>query len=133
MPYRFEYKNTILGDETEFSQNLRCGRCAYINPRKNPPRCKRNVCIGIDICWQHLEQVKHLRIRQSGVQYAGKGLYALDKRAGPNAIIFEKGDIICEYIGEHLTEHQLTQRYGDLGTAPYATDTGRQNDFMMVR
>ena len=131
MPYRFEYESTIPGNEAEFSGWLNCGRCAYINVNKNPPaRCRRNVCIGLDICWQHLEQVKHLKIRQSGIQYAGKGLYAFDKRQGPNAIIFQPNHVICEYIGEVLNTQQMDARYGDQGTAPYAMQTSRNNRFI---
>ena len=125
MPYRFIYENTNEGDETEFSGNLVCGRCAHINVNKNPPaRCKRYVCIGLDICWQHLEQVKHLKIRQSGLEYAGKGLFAFNKRVGADAVIFRNNDIICEYIGESVNDAQLTARYGEEGTAPDAVDSG---------
>ena len=57
MPYVFNYENNNVGDETEFRRNLVCLRCSHLNPNKNPPRCKRNVCIGLDLCWQHLEQI----------------------------------------------------------------------------
>ena len=128
MPYVFNYENNNVGDETEFRRNLVCLRCSHLNPNKNPPRCRRNVCIGLDLCWQHLEQINHIKIRVSTNLDAGKGLFAFQKGGAPNAIIFRENEIICEYIGEHLTDDELTERYGEDGTAPYATDTGIAGD-----
>ena len=125
MPYVFNYHN--LNEHKHYNAELECMRCSYTNPQ-NHKRCSRNVCIGLDLCWQHLEQEKHLKIKQSGVEYAGRGLYAFNKRAPPNAIIFRPNDIICEYIGEHLSDNELTERYGEEGTAPYATDSGIAGD-----
>ena len=128
MHYAFNYRNKTPDDYAEFTHNLICARCSHLNPRKNPPRCKRSVCIGLDLCWQHLEQDKHLKIRISTNLDAGKGLFAFIKGAPANQIVFRPNNIICEYVGEHLTDNQLTQRYGRDGTAPYATDIDGVNN-----
>jgi len=126
MPYVFSLTN--YNPYHHFEINLKTERCFYTNPQTRN-RCNRNVCIGLDLCWQHLEKVQHLKIKPSEIEYAGKGLYAYNKTLQPNAIVFNKGDFICRYYGEILTKRQLDERYpGDI-TAPYVA-TINDNKFI---
>lgn len=76
-------------------------------------RCRRRVCIGTPICWQHTMTTYGIRTLTSTIPGAGKGLFAVKD--------FARWEWICPYIGEHLSDACATLRYGD-GTAPYATD-----------
>ena len=121
MPYRFTF---LIQNELEFSQELVCNRCEGLTKGGN--RCNRRVCIGVPYCFQHLQSVLHLKIKPSNIPNAGKGLFALDKRLGTNAVVFRHNprnqylsDEICNYSGEITSLDTLETRYGD-PTAPYA-------------
>lgn len=79
-------------------------------------QCKKRTVIGIRYCWQHLLKVKRLRIKASPI--SGKGLFAIDKTQGPDAIIFRPGDRIIAYDGERVSKETIDARYGEW-TAPY--------------
>jgi SET domain-containing protein len=72
----------------------------------------------------HLLRERKLRIKESTIPGVGKGLFALDKRAAGNAILFRRGDKIIMYDGEVVTQAQLQRRYGDF-TAPYGISQGK--------
>lgn len=114
------------GQTTTFDHKLVVEQCSYI--KHDHMRCKKMVEIGLDMCWIHLLQHKHLRIKESKINGAGLGLWAMDPKRPPNAIIFKEGDEICKYNGEVINDHQRYQRYGD-NTGPYVTRlTGNDND-----
>jgi len=121
MPYKFSYKEKQAdGNEPEecFTCNLQKERCIGLN--RNGQRCKRETCIGTNYCFQHLESIKHLKIRPSTIPNAGKGLYAWDLKQPQNAIIFRRGEKIIDYRGERITDDdELEERYGE-NTAPYS-------------
>jgi len=71
------------------------------------------------MCWSHLLQIKHLRVKNSLIPNAGKGLFALNKKLPDNNVIFRRGDLILDYGGEILDTEQIVDRYDDR-TAPYA-------------
>jgi SET domain-containing protein len=72
----------------------------------------------------HLLRQRKLRIKESTIPGIGKGLFALDKRAAGNAILFRRGEKIIVYDGEVVTQAQLQRRYGNF-TAPYAISQGK--------
>ena len=118
MPYVFTfYDNADPANPHTFQINLECKRCVHLNPATNA-LCKRTVCIGLDLCFQHLELDKHLKVKPSTINGAGKGLFAFDKKLNANAILFKKNQIICRYEGEFIDEDELVERYGDK-TSPY--------------
>jgi hypothetical protein len=57
----------------------------------------------------------HLQIKQSNVSGAGKGVFAYNPDSN---IVFEKGDIVCEYGGSIISDKTFERRYSD-STAPY--------------
>lgn len=120
MPYQFQYY------PTEFQCNLKKERC--VGHTKTGNRCKRNVCIGLDYCFSHLQIDKHLKIKASTIPNAGKGLFALNKQLPENAIVFRKGNLIIDYNGDNINSNQLHNRYGD-DTAPYAVQVNN-NQFI---
>ena len=117
MPYRFEFRDD--NEDHLFSCILQQTQC--IGHLQNNPvlrRCKRKSVIGTPLCFQHLESLKHLKIKPSLIPHGGKGLFAFNKSVLGNAIIFKKGENIIEYQGEILSKLQLETRYGNK-TAPY--------------
>jgi len=121
MPYEFRFR---VHHKLVFHHFLLCEQC--VGTVKNGNRCKRKVAIGLDLCFNHLESVKHLKIKKSTIPNAGKGLFAVDKSAEPNAIIFKKDQLIADYSGETINTEELEKRYGE-HTAPYAMQV--QKDF----
>lgn len=114
MPYVFKF---YVENDLVFKTILKSFQC--IGHNKNHQRCKRICVIGENYCWTHLMLEKQLRILDSTVVNAGKGLFAMNPKAAPDAVIFKKGDTIGEYLGERLTEAETDERYGN-NTAPYA-------------
>ena len=104
----------------QFNAPLQCDRCTYI--KANGERCKRNVCIGLDVCSTHLPFKYKVKIGTSLIPNSGKGLFAYQINAPDNAIIFRKDDTICPYNGEIIDQPTLVNRYGDF-TAPYGFQT----------
>jgi hypothetical protein len=114
MPYQFHYF------PTNFKGNLATEQCQGRN--KNGQRCRRKCAIGFEYCFQHLRSQEHLNVKTSNIPNAGKGLFAYDKSAPDNAIIFRPKDVIADYNGEQISRAVLDERYGDHdeNTAPYA-------------
>ena len=103
MRFIFKINNEIL-----FDAKLKTFQCEAIN--KNGTQCKRHVCIGLNLCWNHMLYYKHLRIKKSNIPNAGNGLYALDLQKNDNDVIFKKGEKICEYYGEVVTLEELKKK-----------------------
>jgi len=81
-----------------FYGRLLSGRC-MANTVKGV-RCKRRCVIGFEYCRDHLVTEKCLQIRRR----RWSRLFAHEENAPPNTIVFEKGDTICQYNGQHLNE-----------------------------
>ena len=113
MPYKFKF---YIGDNIKFQSNVESMRCEAMS--KDDQRCKNKVCIGSPYCWVHLLHLKHLRIKESNLADAGKGLFAVDPSKPDNAVIFKKNDLIVDYGGEIISGVELVDRYGEY-TAPY--------------
>ena len=120
MPWRFSFYDQ---QGLKFRENLHRFHCTAIND--NGEHC-HNICvIGEHYCWIHLLWKKHLRIKQSNIQGAGKGCFAINKKVADNAVIFHKDQTILNYDGEKVTRQTLNQRYGTNHTAPYAVELSR--------
>jgi hypothetical protein len=111
MPYVFEFFD---GNVKQFACDLSCSRCEGLN--RSGHRCSRRVCVGTDLCWQHVQTMYKVKVKDSPIQ--GRGLFAHVPGAG-NEIVFQIGEEIVPYKGELITAQQLQERYGEL-TGPYA-------------
>ena len=120
MPYSFLFY-TNNAQQPLFQCVLESLRCTA-NTRGGH-RCSRQTVIGCGLCWSHLLSENHLRIKQSTLAGAGKGLFALNPRAADNTPIFRPNERIIRYDGELLTRQQVDDRYG-VYTAPYAVQLG---------
>ena len=119
MPYTF----SLTEDDNKlpiFQCSLKHYRCTHMNP-KTGNQCRRKQYIGFDLCFQHLETDCHLKIKQSNIKGAGKGLFAYNGTSN-NDIVFKgnqsKGDRIVAYNAEVISHEEANRRYGD-HTAPY--------------
>mgnify|MGYP002406883613 FL=1 len=117
--YKFTFKHE--GD-TMFDCYLNAYICQAIN--KNGTRCKRTTTIGTPYCYSHLLHIKHLKIKQSTIPNAGKGVFAIDPKKGVNEVVFKKGENIAPYMGELLTNEELENRYDNL-TAPFGLNVSK--------
>ncbi|KAI9183756.1 uncharacterized protein BJ171DRAFT_608374 [Polychytrium aggregatum] len=115
MPPKTSLFFTYKSDEP-WECRLQCTQCT--GTRRDGGRCTRRTCIGLRYCYAHLALERHLEIRNSGIAEAGKGLYAFDRNAEDDAIVFRNGDVIIEYDGEEISKDELEERYGR-NTAPY--------------
>ena len=120
----------MVDHHTVFQANVQCLQCAAL--KDNGQRCRRRTCIGSPLCFQHLESIKHLKVKQTP-EYHGVGLFAYDRSKPDNAIVFRPDEIIVAYGGEVLTGEQINQRYdydGEEHTAPYGLQRRRpRNSF----
>lgn len=78
-----------------------CNQC--IGKKANGQRCTRSACATWPKCWQHLMKEDGLRIKPSGIEGAGQGLFATKK--------FKPGEDISYYTGDILTNKQEKHRY----------------------
>ena len=122
MPYIFTF---YIHHHIRFRAQMLTKEC--ICHSANHMRCRNKTVIGSPYCWVHLLYQRHLRIKDSNIHHAGKGLFALNKDAGENEIIFRKGTNIIRYDGEIIDHQELNRRYGDF-TAPYGIEIS-QNRF----
>lgn len=113
----FEYTDPVDPDLFDFRCNLRCDQCAFI--KADGTRCRNRVCIGYPLCWIHTKKEYALRVKDSTIEGAGKGLFSLKE--------LDAGEWICPYVGESISEACLNNRYGEDGTAPYAV---QEDDFI---
>lgn len=116
MPKKFIFK---INNEPQFEGKLYTGRCMAIT--RAGTRCKRHCIIGYEYCYTHLETEKDLKIKDSTIPQADKGLFAYNRRSGNNEILFGPNDPIIPYNGETINRNTLDDRYLEY-TAPYAID-----------
>lgn len=121
------------GQNQKFTCKLLCGRCEA--PSKGGERCKRSVCVGRPMCWQHAVSNKCLKLAKSTIPGAGCGVFAwkpkppyrciaepLPERKENEQVVFEEGDLIGKYDGEEITQQEQNARYGN-HTGPYLFGT----------
>ena len=102
---------------TVFRAPLESSQCTAMC--KNHQRCKRRVIIGQPYCYTHLLYQKHLKVKDSTIPGAGKGVFAEIPRAQVNQVVYPANAHIVPYTGQRINNQQLNDRYGD-DTAPYA-------------
>jgi len=110
----------IDGDDHAFDAPLRSQRCEC--KTREGSRCSRNVIFGLPCCHSHIVSRYRIKVMDSHIPSAGKGLYAWDRSKEKNEVVFRKGDYICPYAGELIDRDVLVARYGEYKkyTAPYA-------------
>lgn len=123
MPKCFKFKDTYEDEddeevEVEFECKLDSEQCRAHT--KAGAQCRKQCVIGLPFCYVHSRSELRLEIRDSTVAGAGKGVFAYNPHAN-HGRVFYRGDFICEYIGEVLTQNEVDERYGDTQdlTAPY--------------
>ena len=116
MPKRFQFypPHSVI---PRFECDLQSGICPSLT--KTGLQCKRRTIIGLPFCWSHTLSHRNVRVKDSTIPNSGKGLFAINKQAAANAILFRNLDFIVEYDGEFINKTELERRYGDY-TAPYA-------------
>lgn len=100
-----------------FQCNLKCTRCKGLTGA-DKQQCTRTSCIGTPYCPDHMHSTLSLCIRPSTIPDAGQGVFACSRNSRRGKHVFHKGQIVCDYGGEVVSEAELTRRYGNL-TAPY--------------
>jgi len=112
MPYIFTYYNP--NHTIRFQHPLATERC--IGTSKSNLQCRRIISIGINRCFQHMPDLK---IKNSTIDNAGKGLFAYNRNRPNDAILFKSNEKIVDYLGDTIDNNELNHRYGN-DTAPYA-------------
>lgn len=86
-------------------QSIRtCSKC--LGRTKSGARCSKRACMG-DYCWIHAQNQLGLRVKDSSIRAAGKGLFATKN--------FKRGDTIAKYKGECISRREMDRRYpGDM-------------------
>ena len=113
MPSYFHYRNEP--DNIQWDGKMNVERCRF--HKTNGERCKRNIIIGLDYCFQHRITKYNVKVKDSEIQDAGKGLFA-NNGTSNNDVVFHKGDKIVPYNGELVAQQIIRERYGNK-TAPY--------------
>ncbi len=119
MPSEFAF---FVNDELRFAEPMKSIQCEGIS--KNGHRCQRQTVIGSPFCWNHLLSAHHLRIKESRIPHAGKGLFVMKPDQAPRTPVFRKNDLVVRYYGEHINKNTLDERYGEY-TAPYGIQIQR--------
>jgi hypothetical protein len=120
MPYRFSssWGAAARADRPEFQCDLKCEQCPAMT--RKGVRCANRTCFGVPLCWRHTRRDLRLRIDQSTIPHAGRGVFA---HAGDNVgggYVFFPGDVIIErYVGEVINRATVDNRYGAGGLAAY--------------
>ena len=115
------------GNHLRFRENLHRHRCISVNTG-NGHRCENICVISEPYCWIHLLHRKHLRIKDSRIDGAGKGCFVQDPKRPQGAVIFRRDDDILNYHGEFVSESTLDHRYGAQNTSPYAVEISRNRN-----
>ncbi len=119
MPKKFKFykvQNGVQEVQPSYQCELHSERC--LGYSKNGVRCKRRCIIGFEYCFQHMQSIKHLKIRPTTLPgFTFSGLFAWDPSAvGP---IFRNEDVVCKYFGDVVEPAIIQEHYGN-STAPYA-------------
>ena len=98
-----------------------CQRCEATTKSGN--RCKNRTCRG-KLCWQHLKKQEGLRVKPSGIQGAGMGLFTTKP--------FKKNEKIANYTGEQMSRTQINQRYPGNTVGEYVLCDGNRSNSRCV-
>lgn len=105
----FYYRST---EGNVFHKNLECHQC---NGRtKKHRRCHNRTCQYLPYCHLHSKSVYGVKVAESKIPNAGRGLYAVRQ--------LKRKKKIVPYEGEILNKREIDARYGpsDDDIAPYA-------------
>jgi len=80
-------------------------RCPYYMKQKGR-QCKKRVVYGY-YCYVHNKYRKGLRIKQSSIPDAGRGLYAEKD--------YKQGQIVAQYQGQKMTKREVDKKYKEQG------------------
>jgi hypothetical protein len=116
--FRFFINNNLISEKF-----LKAQRCQANTKQGN--RCKRKCIIGYEYCYPHLKSNLKLKIKDSSIPNAGKGVF-VDTGKPNNNVVFKKNDKICEYNGQPVSMDKIRQDYLNK-TAPYAYRINSQN------
>ena len=136
MPYQFKWTYKPQGRRKRitkrFHAKMHCAKCkAKTGANQRGPNCKRDVCVGLPYCTQHLPTRMFLKKIKNGlkafhpqlekVQKLSKKPVAELKNGG---VIFKRGEQICRLDGEPLSFNAMQHRYGAysgrIRDSPYA-------------
>lgn len=120
MPKRFTFKGP---ERPTFTCVLKTKFCSEIT--KKGEHCRRKCVTPFEYCPIHLEKYK-LKIKDSTIPNAGKGLFAYMRNVPQTHIVFKRNDIIIPYIGNIVNNKEIDEIYGPNTTAPYAFCHGRR-------
>jgi hypothetical protein len=84
---------------------------------KNGNRCKIKTCFSLPFCHIHLPKEYGVKVKQSTIPQAGKGLFATKE--------FKVNELICPLWGNEKSIQQHDQEYGNNNTAPYSVQLNR--------
>lgn len=112
-------------DGAEFNSFLYHQQCESMT--KTGRRCTRLTVVGLRHCFQHLGSDLHLKISESAINHAGKGVFALGP---PNVPLFRQYDIICYYDGIPASLQQQLHVYGPTESNPYGLGTADDQAIM---
>jgi hypothetical protein len=92
-----------------YKENLKSAQCR--GSKTNGQRCRKRTCIGLEYCRDHLITEKHLQIKKSNIPDAGLGVFVRDPDRPPNAVVFQRDQLIMQYEGEAITAQEAHERY----------------------
>lgn len=123
MPYKFTSSYGDDSDIEDWECEVQCYQCEART--KSGKRCQRTVCFGLPFCWTHTRRDMQLRLGDSDIAGAGRGLFAYDPAfEGKREGVFKRGDVIISgYLGETISREEVNRRYGVDGTGTYAMQT----------
>lgn len=130
MPKYFHF-HVANDDRIHFDGMLASERCGHRHA--NGDICKKRTIMSLDRCWIHVRIDYHVKIADSSIPNAGKGLFAFDNTApdNNNNIVFKKNECLFSYLGEVITRDTLDERYGqpdaEQHTAPYAIELTKKS------
>ena len=85
----------------------------------------------VPVCWVHLLKEHSLRIGDSRIAGAGKGLFCSRTSRIPaqvqrsrDSVVFRAGDKVIEYVGDEIGYDEFDRRYAGK-TAPYGLEAQR--------
>lgn len=151
----YHYISHLEGHEVVINAPIFCSPCEYVYQKgiHAGERCKRNVCIGIPYCRDHMRMELSLEIKRSKLPNAGLGLFAYDpKAAAKDEPVFpgfedytqEYGNrklkklpkdyfYVVEYRGRIVKTSSVDKLYGegDENVVPYAVPANKDGTLLI--
>ena len=126
MPKQFKFYEEAGDAEPRFTCTLKGRRCT--SKKADGTRCGNQTVFGVPVCWRHLLKENSLRIGDSRIEGAGKGLFCSKTSKIPENVqrsrenvVFRAQDKLVEYIGDKIDQSEVARRYANR-TAPYGLE-----------